>query len=279
MGHELSGKVAIVTGGASGLGRATVELFAREGASVVIADVNAELGNQLAAELGGQARFKLTDVSNAEQVQALVDCAVSEFGGLNIMFNNAGISCAMHERYLDDELSDFHRVMGINVLGVMLGTQRAARHMAKHGGGSIINTASIAGVLAGFGVMTYRASKAAVIHFSKSAAIDLAEYGIRVNAIAPGSIRTPMTSYGEAGMSPEAAARLRKAIEVTTMKGQPLRRAGKPEDVAHAALYLGSDRSSQVTGMLLPVDGGITAGDPVNHLQEIMTARAKALAG
>jgi NAD(P)-dependent dehydrogenase (short-subunit alcohol dehydrogenase family) len=279
LGQELSGKVAIVTGGASGLGRATVELFVSEGAQVVIADVNAELGKQLAADLGKQVRFLLTDVSNAEQIQALVDYAVSEFGALNIMFNNAGISCAMHERYLDDELNDFHRVMGINVLGVMLGTQRAARHMAKNGGGSIINTASIAGVLAGFGVMTYRASKAAVIQFSKSAAIDLAEYGIRVNTIAPGSIPTPMTSYGEADMSPESAARLRQAMDVVSMSGQPLRRRGKPEDVAHAALYLGSDRSSQVTGMLLPVDGGITAGDPVNHLQQIMTARAKALAG
>lgn len=281
MGQELSGKVAIVTGGASGLGRATVELFAKEGAKVVMADVNADLGEQVAAPLVSQwgqgVRFKRTDVSNADDVQALVDFAVSEFGGLNIMFNNAGISGAMHERYLDDDLKDFQRVMGINVFGVMLGTQRAARHMAKHGGGSIINTASIAGYLAGYGVMTYRASKAAVIQFSKSAAIDLAGYAIRVNCIAPGSIRTPMSTYGEPGMSEETAQRLRAAIDTAKMAGQPLKRPGKPEDVAYAALYLGSDRSAQVTGMLLPVDGGITAGDPVNHLQEIMQARAKAL--
>jgi NAD(P)-dependent dehydrogenase (short-subunit alcohol dehydrogenase family) len=140
LSQELSGKVAIVTGGASGLGRATVELFVKEGAQVVIADVNADLGGKLAAELGDRVRFKLTDVSNAEHVQALVDCAVSEFGGLHIMFNNAGISCAMHEHFLDDELQDFQRVMGINVLGVMLGTQRAARHMAQHGGGSRSST-------------------------------------------------------------------------------------------------------------------------------------------
>lgn len=281
MGQELSGKVAIVTGGAGGLGRATVELFAKEGAKVVMADVNADVGEQAAAALvsqwGKAVRFKRTDVSNADDVQALVDFAVSEFGGLNIMFNNAGISGAMVERYLDDELKDFQRVMGINVFGVMLGTQRAARHMAKHGGGSIINTASIAGYLAGFGVMTYRASKAAVIQFSKSAAIDLAEHGIRVNCIAPGSIRTPMTTYGEPGMSEEAVQRLRAAIDTATMAGQPLKRPGRPEDVAQAALYLASDRSAQVTGMLLPVDGGITAGDPVNHLQEIMQARAEAL--
>jgi NAD(P)-dependent dehydrogenase (short-subunit alcohol dehydrogenase family) len=278
--QELSGKVAIVTGGASGLGRATVELFAKEGAKVVMADVNTDLGEQaaeLAARGGHVVRFKRTDVSNADEVQALVDFAVSEFGGLHVMFNNAGISSAMYERFLDDDLKDFQRVMGINLLGVMTGTQRAARHMAKHGGGSIINTASVAGYLAGSGVMTYRASKAAVIHFSKSAAIDLAAYGIRVNCIAPGSIRTPMSTYGEPGMSDEAAQRLRVAIDAAAMAGQPLKRPGKPEDVAQAALYLGSDRSVQVTGMLLPVDGGITAGDPVNHLQEIMQARAEAL--
>jgi len=281
MGQELSGRIAIVTGGASGLGRATVELFAQEGAKVVMADVNADLGEQVAASLasqgGGAVRFKRTDVSNADDVQALVDFAVAEFGGLNIMFNNAGIAGAMHERFLDDDLKDFQRVMGINLLGVMLGTQRAARYMAKHGGGSIINTASVAGYLAGFAVMTYRASKAAVIHFSKSAAIDLAGYAIRVNCIIPGSIRTPMSTYGEPGMSEDTAQRLRAAIDAAAIAGQPLKRPGKPEDVAQAALYLGSDRSSQVTGMLLPVDGGITAGDPVNHLQEIMQARANVL--
>jgi NAD(P)-dependent dehydrogenase (short-subunit alcohol dehydrogenase family) len=183
----------------------------------------------------------------------------------------------MVERFLDDDLKDFQRVMGINLGGVMLGTQRAARHMAKHGGGSIVNTASVAGYLAGFGVMTYRASKAAVIHFTKSAAIDLAGYGIRVNCIAPGSIRTPMSSYCEPGVSEETARRLNAAIDATALAGQPLKRPGKPEDVAQAALYLASDRSAQVTGMLLPVDGGITAGDPVNHLQEIMQARATVL--
>jgi NAD(P)-dependent dehydrogenase (short-subunit alcohol dehydrogenase family) len=276
--QELSGKVAIVTGGCGGLGRATVELFAKEGAKVVIADVDAEVGEQAAADLGGSVRFKRTDVSNADDVQALVDFAVSEFGGLHIMCNNAGISGVMVDRLLDDDLKDFQHVMGINLLGVMLGTQRAARHMAKHGGGSIINTASVAGYLAGFGVMTYRASKAAVIHFTKSAAIDLAGHAIRVNCIAPGSIRTAMSSYAEPGMNEDTAERLRAAIKATALAGQPLKRPGKPEDVAQAALYLGSDRSAQVTGMLLPVDGGITAGDPVNHLQEIMQARAAALA-
>jgi NAD(P)-dependent dehydrogenase (short-subunit alcohol dehydrogenase family) len=278
MTQELAGKVAIVTGGASGIGRATVELFVGEGAKVVIADIDTAQGEALASQLGPAAAFRRTDVANADDVKALVAFAAERFGGLHIMFNNAGISGAMHGRFLDDELQDFQRVMGINMFGVMTGTQAAARHMASNGGGSIINTASIAGLKAGFGVMTYRASKAAVVHFTRCSAIDLAEYSIRVNCIAPGHIRTAMSSYTPPGMSPEAAERVRNAVAVATNAGRPLRRQGRPDDVAHAALYLGSERSAQVTGVLLPVDGGLTAGDPVNHLEEIMEARARALA-
>ena len=279
MGQELSGKVAIVTGGASGLGRATAELFIQEGAKVVIADVDTTRGEELASQLGGGALFKRTDVSNAGQVQEMVDVAVSRFGGLHVIFNNAGIPGARHERLLDDELTDFHSVLGVNLLGVMLGTQRAARHMMRQGGGSIINTSSIAAIKAGFGVLTYRASKAGVIHFSKCAAIDLAEYGIRVNCIAPGHIRTEMTTYAAPGMTPEVVERVKKALGPVTDSSRPLKRQGKPEDVAQAALYLASDRAAQVTGVVLPVDGGVSAGDPINHLKELMEARAKAIAG
>ena len=279
MGQELAGKVAIVTGGAGGIGRATVELFVREGAKVVIADVDVALGEQLAASLGGQALFRRTDVAIAEEVQALVDCAVESFGGLDIMFNNAGISCAMFDRFLDDELADFHRVMGVNLLGVMLGSQRAGRYMARHGGGSIINNASIAAHNAGFALMSYRASKAGVVHFSKSIAIDLAEYGIRVNCLLPGHIVTELNSFAEPGSSPEVAQRLQQALDPVWLSNQPLKRRGRPQDVAEAALYLASDRSAQVTGIVLPVDGGITAGDPVNHLNEIMKTRARVLEG
>jgi NAD(P)-dependent dehydrogenase (short-subunit alcohol dehydrogenase family) len=278
MGQELSGKVAIVTGGASGIGRATVELFVREGDAVVIADVDMARGEELAGKFAGQALFKHTDVANASDVQALVDLAVSRFGGLHIMFNNAGISGARHERFLDDELDDFQKVMSVNLLGVMLGTQRAARHMMRNGGGSIINTSSIAGIKAGFGVLTYRGSKAGVIQFSKCVAIDLAEYGIRVNCIAPGGIRTEMTTYAEPGMSPEIIERLKKALAPVTSASRPLKLPGKPDDVAQAALYLASDRAAQVTGVVLPVDGGATAGDSVNHLKALMDARARALA-
>lgn len=243
----MQGKVAIVTGGASGIGRATVELFVEEGARVVVADVDAERGEDLAAKLGEAAVFQRTDVARADEVQALVDRAVAHFGGLHVMFNNAGISGSGHGRFLDDELADFERVMAVNLLGVMLGSQRAARHMARHGSGSIINTTSIAALLPGGSVMTYRASKAAVLQFSRSLAVDLGEHGIRVNCIAPGLIPTGMTTYD---------------MEPVIRRMQPLRRKGLPADVANAALYLASDRSAQVTGMVLPVDGGASVGAP-----------------
>lgn len=278
MGQDLSGKVAIVTGGASGIGQATVELFVKEGARVVIADVNDERGDPLAASLGDAALYKQTDVSNADDIQALVDFAVERFGGLDIMFNNAGISGAQYPRFLDDDLADFQRVVGINLFGVMVGSRCAGKYMSTHGGGVIINNASIAGVLPGHALMTYRATKAAVIQFSKSIAIDLAEYAIRVNCLAPGHIRTPLTAFSMPGMTQEQIESVKAAVSPAMDSNQPLKRHGKPEDVAQAALYLSSDRAAQVTGVLLPVDGGITAGDPVNHLQEIMDARAGALA-
>jgi NAD(P)-dependent dehydrogenase (short-subunit alcohol dehydrogenase family) len=259
MGQELSGKVAIVTGGASGIGRASAELFVEEGARVVIADVDAERGEDAAAKLGAAAVFQRTDVADADQVQELVDRAVACFGGLHVMFNNAGISDSTYGPFLEDDLKRFQRVMAVNLFGVMIGSQRAARHMAKNGGGSIINTTSTAGIRAGGGVMTYRASKAAVIHFSRSIAIDLAEHGIRVNCIAPGHIPTAITSYD--------MARVIRA-------NQPLQRQGMPIDVANAALYLASERSAQVTGIVLPVDGGTTAGPPI-RARESAGSRAK----
>jgi len=260
MTQELAGKIAIITGGANGLGRATAELFVEEGARVVIADVDSERGEALAATLGGAAAFKRTDVASAEEIQALVDFAVARFGGLHVMFNNAGISGAMTRRFLDDEMKDFQHVLAVNLFGVMVGSQRAARHMAKHGGGSIINTSSIAGINAGGGVMTYRASKAAVIQFTRSLAIDLADHGIRVNCVAPGLIPTGIASFDRAPV-----------MQVV----QPLKRQGQPRDVANAVLYLASERSAQTTGIVLPVDGGTTVGAPTHRVIAIMAARAK----
>ena len=277
MGQELNGKVAVVTGAASGIGRATAELFVAEGARVVMGDVNAEEGEAFAASLGDAACFKATDVSKPEEVQALVDHAVMQCGGLDIMFNNAGISGAQYPRFLDDDLADFHKVVGINLHGVMVGSRAAGKYMSEHGGGVILNNASIAGVLPGQALMSYRVTKAAVIHFSKCIAIDLAEYGIRVNCLAPGHIRTPLTAFTLPGMSEEQMVRVRDAMAPVWDSNQPLKRHGRPEDVAQTVLFLCSDRSAQITGVVLPVDGGITAGDPVNHLQELFDARASAI--
>jgi NAD(P)-dependent dehydrogenase (short-subunit alcohol dehydrogenase family) len=258
--NELAGKVAIVTGGASGIGRGTVEKFVAEGARVVIADVDADKGEELAAALGADAVFLRTDVSDPEQVGALVAAAVGKYGGLHVMVNNAGVPSAMHRRFLDDDLADFHRVMAVNVLGVMAGTRDAARHMAAHGGGSIINMTSIGGIQAGGGVMSYRASKAAVIQFTKSAAIELAYYEIRVNAIAPGNIPTPLLRTSAPNVDAEELQRFEAAIRDTMRADRPLKREGTPEDIAEAALYFASDRSRYVTGTVLPVDGGSSAG-------------------
>jgi NAD(P)-dependent dehydrogenase (short-subunit alcohol dehydrogenase family) len=181
--NELTGKVAIVTGGASGIGAGIVEKFVSEGARVVIGDIDRNRGRALADALGARALFQHADTADPGQVGELVSFAVQQFGGLDVMVNNAGISSRMHRSFLEDDLADFGRVMAVNVLGVMAGTRDAARWMVP-GGGSIINMSSIGGIQAGGGVMTYRASKAAVIQFSKSASIELAYHDIRVNCIA-----------------------------------------------------------------------------------------------
>jgi NAD(P)-dependent dehydrogenase (short-subunit alcohol dehydrogenase family) len=277
MGQDLAGKVAVVTGGANGIGRASVELFVAEGASVMIADMDADRGVALADALGAGAVFQRTDVSKREEVQALVDGAVERFGRLDIMFNNAGVAGKMYPSFLDDDLADYERVIGVNLMGVVYGTQFAARRMAKTGGGAIINSASIAGMLPGFTLMQYRSSKFAVIGFSKAVAIDLAQYGVRVNVLAPGSIKTGLTDFGEPGMTADDIVRIRARTDKVFMSYQPLKRQGSPADVAEAALFLASDRAAQITGVVLPVDGGITAGDPVNHAADILAARREAI--
>jgi NAD(P)-dependent dehydrogenase (short-subunit alcohol dehydrogenase family) len=260
MGQELAGKVAIITGGASGIGAATAQLFVDEGAQVVVADVDVEQGENLVAGLGAAAAFKSTDVADTDQIQELVDFAVATFGGLHVMMNNAGISSSFG-RFLRDDLADFERVMAVNLFGVMVGTQRAARHMSEHGGGSIINTSSIGGITGGGPPVVYRTSKAAVIQFSRSIATDLAEYGVRVNCIAPGHIETGITNYD-----------LGPVIRVH----QPLQRQGTAHDVANAALFLAGERSAQITGIVVPVDGGTVAGPPMSQLK-VLRAGLKAI--
>jgi NAD(P)-dependent dehydrogenase (short-subunit alcohol dehydrogenase family) len=261
MAHELAGRVAIITGGAGAFGRATADLFVEEGAKVVIADVDAAGGEDAARALGPAVAFKRTDVAEADQVQELVDFTVGQFGGLHVIFNNAGVGGSFR-RLLQDDLRDFDRGMAVNLFGVMVGSQRAARHMAEHGGGVIVNTTSIAGINASAGLSVYHAAKAAVIHFTKCAAIDLAEYGIRVNGIAPAHIPTAINAnYDQAAI---------------VQRMQPLQRMGSPSDVANAVLYLASDRAAQITGIVLPIDGGTTAGPPVHDVSDLMASPATA---
>lgn len=230
--------------------------------------------------LGGAAVFRHVDVGSEADMQAIVDLAVERFGGLDILFNNAGMSCGAYPSFLDDRLDDFDRVMRVNVLGPMLGTRNAARVMAASGkGGVILNNASIAGTLAGHGMMTYRASKAALIQFSKSSAIDLARHGIRVNCIVPGHVRTELSSFGEKGADSDLAARIEEGVNAVYLSNQLIKRRGEPEDVAGLALFLASDKSRHMTGTVIPVEGGVTVGDPVNHLQDILDARAAAMKG
>lgn len=261
MAQELAGRVAIVTGGAGAFGRATTELFVEEGAKVVIADVDTDAGEQAARELAPAVAFKRTDVADADQVQEVVDFTVEHFGGLDVMFNNAGIGGSFR-RFLQDDLRDFDRGMAVNVFGVMVGSQRAARHMAEHDGGVIVNTTSIAGINPRGGLTVYHAAKAAVIHFTKCAAIDLAEYGIRVNCIAPAHIPTAINAnYDQAAI---------------VRRTQPLQRIGTPRDVANAVLYLASDRAAQITGIVLPIDGGTTAGPPMGDVSDLLASSVNA---
>ena len=173
------------------------------------------------------------------------------------MCNNAGIGGSF-KRFLDDDFADFDRVMAVNIFGVMVGSQHAARHMAKHGGGVIVNTTSIGGINAGAGVMAYRATKAAVIHFTRSIAVELAGQGIRVNCVAPAHIPTAIN------------AAMDQSLIVRAM--QPLQRVGSPRDVAEAVLFLASDRAAQITGIVMPVDGGTTAGAPPRPIADLMAA-------
>jgi NAD(P)-dependent dehydrogenase (short-subunit alcohol dehydrogenase family) len=252
---RLAGKVAVVTGGASGMGRSTVDVFLAEGARVVVADLNERTGAETlaaAAEAGhGDAvRFVQVDVADEADVEAMVDVAVTELGGLDVMFNNAGFAGAVGP-ITDISLGDWNETIGVLLNGVFLGTKHAARAMQQLGtGGSIINTSSVAGISGGKGPQAYTAAKHAVIGLTRATSIELAPKLIRVNAICPGAINTPLINFGAEG---EAGDRLDKA--------QPWPRHGRGDDIARAALYLASDDSEFVTGQSIVVDGGLTVGD------------------
>lgn len=258
MSPSLAGQVAIVTGGASGLGRGIVEGFIKAGAEVVIADVNDKLGQDLAHSCGPRAHYSHADVANADNVSTLILETTERLGGLDVMVNNAGISTRMHRSFLEDDLADFSKVMAVNLFGVMLGTRESARYMSTHGGGAIINIASIGGLQAGGGVMTYRASKAAVIHFSKSVATELGPKGISVNCIAPGDSNAYPGIFSTRLRSQRGGRRqIRGQNAYQNAQRPPLPHEGTPEDVAEAALYLAA--SPGTTGAVLTVDGGTSA--------------------
>jgi NAD(P)-dependent dehydrogenase (short-subunit alcohol dehydrogenase family) len=251
----LEDKVAIVTGGASGIGRASVLCFVEQGARVVIADVDRTRGTEtlelaLQRSAAGRVCFQPCDVSNEADVQALVQRAVSEFGRLDCMFNNAGIVGAVGP-LMDMAVDAWDRTFAVLVRGVFLGTKHAARAMQGSGGGVIINTASIAGMHAGAGPTAYSACKSAVISLTRSTAVELAPHRIRVNAVCPGLILTPLLDRGQHTDLPGV---LRQA--------QPWPETGTPEHIAQAALFLATDQSRFMTGETLVLDGGLTARGP-----------------
>lgn len=251
---RLEGRVAVVTGGASGIGAATVRLFCREGARVWIADLQDDAGEALAGSLGGAARYRHTDVSREADVRDLVGEVVREHGRLDAMFNNAGITGVLGP-IEETSLDDFERVLGVLLRGVFLGIKHAAPVMKAQGAGSIISTASVAGLQAGLGPHVYSTAKAAVIHLTRSVGMELGESGVRVNCICPGGIVTPLLT-GELGGSAQAV----QLVNAALASFQPIRRAGQPEDVAHTALWLASDESSFVNAQAIVVDGGLTGG-------------------
>jgi NAD(P)-dependent dehydrogenase (short-subunit alcohol dehydrogenase family) len=248
---DFNGKVALVTGGGTGIGRATAIAFAREGAKVVFGNRNRETGAAVVKEIeeaGGEASFLRTDVSLEDDVKALVDHAVSQYGRLDVAFNNAGIG-GLAGPIAEQTSANFDDVMGTNVKGVWMSMKYQIQQMLKTGGGAIVNNSSVGGLLGFAGVGIYSASKHAVMGLTKSAALEYSSHGIRVNAVNPAVIRTPMA---------EGLARGRK-IEVDDFAAfHPIGRIGEPHEVAETVLWLCSDKASFVTGTATCVDGGFT---------------------
>lgn len=247
----LQDKVALVTGAGSGIGEATARLFGTEGARVVVADIRAEAAQATAraiVEAGGIALPLRADVTQAQEVEAMIQTTVRTYGGLDVLCNNAGIG--VHGDVVELAEQDWDRVIDLNLKGVFLGCKYAIPQMMQRGGGSIINTASIMGLVGGSLSAVYPASKGAVVLLTKNAALDYARYNIRVNCICPGHIETPLLQRLFA-REPERRAQL--------LQRYPLGRLGQASDIAQAALFLASEESSFVTGSALVVDGGYTA--------------------
>ena len=258
-GRRLDGKVAVITGGASGIGEGTVRRFVEEGARCVIADIQLERAQALADELGDATVAMAVDVADEDQVEALVAGAVEHFGRLDVMFNNAGILGSVGS-ILDIDRAGWQRSIDVLLSSVFYGIKHAGRVMAEQGSGSIINTASTAGVRAGLGPHVYTAAKHAVVGLSQSVATELGRSGVRVNVVCPGGTVSGLTARLTTGSHTD----LEKATSRMGV-GNPMGRAGQPEDIANAVLYLASDEASWTNGAVIVVDGaGETIGDR-NH--------------
>ena len=250
---DLQDRVAVITGGASGIGAATARLFAEMGARVVIADLQDEMGTELASDIDGM--YVHVDVTREAEVGAAVDAAVEHHGQLDIMFNNAGFGGALGPI---DETSEeeYDITMDVLLKGVFFGVKHAARVMKPQGAGNILNTASVAGLMAGYSPHLYSVAKAGVIHLTQTTALELAHWNIRVNCICPGFIITPLA----AGIDADEAQIER--FQEFAAGAQAVERAGDPRDIAEAAAFLASDNASFVTGHAQVVDGGVSLGKP-----------------
>ncbi|MCW2613536.1 MAG: Dehydrogenase short-chain alcohol dehydrogenase like protein [Frankiales bacterium] len=251
----MAGKAAVVTGGASGLGEATARLMAAEGAQVLLADIQDERGAAVAAAIGGEAVYQHCDVTSEDEVAALVDGAVAAFGRLDVMVNNAGIIGA-HGAIDEVDLAEYEFTMSVLLRSVLLGCKHAARVMKPQHSGAIVNTTSVAGVQGGLGPHVYAAAKSGVIGLTRNVAAELGAWSIRVNAIAPGKMVTPMNAAALVG-DPDALEETYAAFaDRTALRG----RIGVADDIAQAALWLASDEAGFVSGHTLVVDGGLTTG-------------------
>jgi len=251
---RLAGKVAIITGAGSGIGRASALLFAAEGASVVVADYAPQGGRETANLIhraGGEAIFVETDVSKADDVERMVRTTIETFGQIDILFNNAAITLPASVVKASEEVWD--RTMNIDLKGVFLPSKHAIPHIIAGGGGAIINTASMCGLVASPNQAPYSAAKGGVVALTRQMAIDYAPHGIRVNGIAPSEVRTPMF-LGFINRAPDPEQKMKELVARI-----PMGRVAEPEELARAALFLASDDASYITGVILPVDGGLTA--------------------
>jgi NAD(P)-dependent dehydrogenase (short-subunit alcohol dehydrogenase family) len=255
---RLEGKVAVITGAASGIGRGAVDLFVKEGAKVVAADIQDDKGARLEESYGRSLRYVHCDVAREGDIKAAIELAQKAFGRLDCLFSNAG---APGSRALATEVDaeSFDEVMHLHLRAAIFGIKHAAPIMAKQGGGSIISTASIAGLQAGYGPFLYSIAKAAIVHMTKTAAADLGPMNVRVNCICPGFIATPIFAKG-LGLATQVADQTTEAVAGVAKNAQPIPKSGLPEDIAEAALFLASDGSKFVSGHALVVDGAMTVG-------------------